>query len=89
VKADPFLAQFGRNVARARRRAGLTQEGLRDLSDIHPTEISRIENGRINVKVKTVERLASFLDVTPGQLLDGRARSGATEIHRRAAPGEA
>jgi hypothetical protein len=39
--------------------------------------------------VKTVERLASFLDVTPGQLLDGRARSGATEIHRRAAPGEA
>jgi transcriptional regulator with XRE-family HTH domain len=68
---DPFLAQFGRNVARARKRAGLTQEGLWDLSEIHPTEISRIENGRINVKIKTVERLATVLGVTPGQLLDG------------------
>jgi transcriptional regulator with XRE-family HTH domain len=68
---DPFLAQFGRNVASARRRAGLTQEGLRDLTDIHPTEISRIENGLVNVKIKTAERLARVLDVSPGQLLDG------------------
>jgi transcriptional regulator with XRE-family HTH domain len=68
---DPFLAQFGRNVARARKRAGLTQQGLWDHSEIHPTEISRIENGRINVKIKTVERLATVLGVTPGQLLDG------------------
>ncbi len=68
---DRFLREFGTNVARARNQAGLTQEELRDVSGIHPTEISRIENGLVNVKVKTVERLAVVLGVSPGQLLDG------------------
>lgn len=68
---DPFLAQFGRNVARARKRAGLTQEGLRDLCGIETAEISRIENGRVNVTIRRVERLAGVLGLSPGQLLDG------------------
>jgi len=68
---DPFLVQFGRNVARARKRAGLTQEGLRDLIDVDTAEISRIENGWVNVTIKRVELLAKVLGVTPGQLLDG------------------
>jgi transcriptional regulator with XRE-family HTH domain len=68
---DPFLKQFGRNVARARKRAGLTQEKLWDLSGIETAEISRIENGRVNVTIRRVERLASALGLSPGQLLDG------------------
>jgi transcriptional regulator with XRE-family HTH domain len=69
---DPFLVEFGSNVSRARRRAGLTQEALRDLIDIDPAEISRIENGWVNVTIKRVELLSKVLGVTPGQLLDGR-----------------
>jgi transcriptional regulator with XRE-family HTH domain len=68
---DPFLAQFGRNVARARKRAGLTQEGLRDRSGIETSEISRIENGKVNVTIRRVARLAKELDLSPGELLDG------------------
>jgi len=68
---DPFLAQFGRNVARARKRAGLTQEGLRDICGIETAEISRIENGHVNVTIRRVERLATAVELSPGQLLDG------------------
>jgi transcriptional regulator with XRE-family HTH domain len=68
---DPFLAQFGRNVARARKRVGLTQEGLRDRSGIETSEISRIENGKVNVTIRRVARLANELSISPGQLLDG------------------
>lgn len=67
---DP-VAQFARNVAEARRRAGLTQEDVSGDSGVHPTEVSRIENGDRDVRVSTVFRLAKALGVRPGQLLDG------------------
>lgn len=69
---DPLFLQFGRNVGRARKRAGLTQDELQKLCGIHASEISRIEKGARNVTIKTVARLAQVLGVTPGQLLDGR-----------------
>jgi transcriptional regulator with XRE-family HTH domain len=40
-------------------------------SGVHPTEVSRIENGERDARISTVFRLAKALHVTPGQLLDG------------------
>lgn len=68
---DDGVAQFARNVAAARRRLHLTQEDVSDRSGVHPTEVSRIENGERDVRVSTVFRLAAALEVSPGQLLDG------------------
>lgn len=68
---DEAVAQFARNVAEARKRARLTQEEVSRRSDVHPTEVSRIENGERDVRVSTVFRLAKALDVRPGELLDG------------------
>lgn len=68
---DEAVAQFARNVAEARRRGGLTQEEVSYRSGVHPTEVSRIENGNRDARVSTVFRLAEALDVSPGQLLDG------------------
>jgi transcriptional regulator with XRE-family HTH domain len=65
------VTRFAANVAEARRRAALTQEEVSAISGIHPTEVSRIENGERDVRVSTVFRLADALGVTPGQLLDG------------------
>jgi transcriptional regulator with XRE-family HTH domain len=69
---DALVVKFGHNVARARDLAGITQEGLSELCGIHPTEISRIENGRRDVKITTVARLSQALGTTPGALMDGR-----------------
>lgn len=68
---DGSVAHFANNVAEARRRAGLTQEEVSERSGVHPTEVSRIENGNRDARVSTVFRLAAALEVSPGQLLDG------------------
>ncbi len=72
---DESVAQFARNVGEARRRAGLTQEEVSYRSGVHPTEVSRIENGNRDARVSTVFRLAEALGVSPGQLLDGSTNS--------------
>jgi transcriptional regulator with XRE-family HTH domain len=73
---DAAVARFARNLAAARRRADLTQEELSDLSGVHPTEVSRIEHGRRDVRISTVARLAQALGLTPGQLVDGPGEAG-------------
>ncbi len=70
-RMDDGVAQFARNVALARRRLHLTQEEVSGRSGVHPTEVSRIENGERDVRVSTLVRLAGALEVSPGELLDG------------------
>ena len=47
----------GRMVREARRRAGLTQRGLAAKSGIPQETIARIERGRADPRVKTLDRL--------------------------------
>ncbi len=68
---DDAVAQFAQNLKEARRRARMTQEDVSRASDVHPTEVSRIENGERDARVSTVFRLAKALGVAPGQLMDG------------------
>ena len=68
---ESAIDRFARNVAQARRQAGLTQEEVSARSGVHPTEVSRIEHGERDVRVSTVYRLAEALGITAGSLLDG------------------
>jgi transcriptional regulator with XRE-family HTH domain len=63
--------RFGANLRRSRREAGLTQEGLRDTSGVHMTEISRLENGQKDPQLTTIVRLAKGLGIPAGELLAG------------------
>ena len=63
-------AQVARNLLRARKRYGLTQEEVSDRSGVHPTEISRIENGQRDVQITTIFKLAKAFDLTPRQFID-------------------
>lgn len=64
------MAGFGRNLRAARERLGLTQEEVAQRSGVHATEVSRIEAGKRDPKVSTLERLAKAVEVKPGRLLD-------------------
>jgi transcriptional regulator with XRE-family HTH domain len=64
-------AQLARNLVAVRKRYGLTQEQVSDRSGVHPTEISRIENGQRDVQISTIFKLAKAFDLTPGQFIDG------------------
>lgn len=56
-----FLVRFGRNLQRMRREAGLTQEQLAEMADLHPRMIQKLEGGETNLRLTTAARLLSAL----------------------------
>ena len=65
--------RFGRNVFRARRRAGLSQEELRIRAALHRTQIGMVERGLRLARLDTIIKLAGGIEVSPGDLLRGMA----------------
>ena len=69
------LEAFADNVRRLRKERGLTQERLAELSDLHLTDVARIETLRRDPGVKVVAKLAYGLDVPASDLLKGVTHS--------------
>jgi transcriptional regulator with XRE-family HTH domain len=67
---DP-TAQFAANLRRLRLAAGLTQERLSAVTQMEPSEISRLERGGRDPQLVTMVRLARGLDVTVAELVAG------------------
>ena len=63
--------QFGANVVRLRKRAGLSQEELGFRASLHRTEIGMIERGVRLARIDTLIKLAGALEVDAGDLLGG------------------
>jgi transcriptional regulator with XRE-family HTH domain len=63
--------QFGLNLRRYRRRAGLSQERVGYLAVLNRSEISLLERGRREPRLGTVVKLASALEVSLNMLLEG------------------
>lgn len=68
---SPATAEFGRRVRALRREQGLTQESLADKAGLHWTFIGQVERGRRNIGLHNILKVASALEATPGELLDG------------------
>jgi transcriptional regulator with XRE-family HTH domain len=66
----PRVGNLGQNLRVARQRLELTQEQVAERSGVHATEVSRIEAGKRDPKVTTLERLAAAVEVPPGRLLE-------------------
>ena len=71
-------AIFGESVRSQRVKSGWTQGELSKRSGIAQEEISRIENGQINLTIRTMSRLAKILDGDVAKML-GRL-SGKSKI---------
>jgi transcriptional regulator with XRE-family HTH domain len=63
--------QFGKNLVRYRKAAGVSQETLGSLAGLHRTEVGILEKGLRHPRIDTLVKLAGSLEVTPGELLDG------------------
>ena len=70
-KRDKSLTQFGRNVARLRSEAGLSQDKLSEKADLDRTYLSGIERGVRNPGIKKVIRIAKALGASVDQLCKG------------------
>ncbi len=64
------MGALGKNLRAARKRLGLTQEQVAERSGVQAGEISRIEAGKRDPRVSTLERLAKAVELKPGQLLE-------------------
>jgi transcriptional regulator with XRE-family HTH domain len=64
--------QFADNLRRHRERAGLSQEALGEICDLHRTEISLLERCKRSPRLETIVVLAQGLKLgSAGELLDG------------------
>jgi DNA-binding XRE family transcriptional regulator len=63
------VAQLARNVRQLRLAVGLTQTALAKRSGMNRSYLSRLESGRHNPTLATLERLAKSLEVMPGSFL--------------------
>lgn len=59
----------GHNLRAYRRARGLSQEAFADVLEVHRTYMGGIERGERNLTLKSVERIASRLDLDPLVLL--------------------
>lgn len=70
---DLLLSQIGLRVLRRRQALGWTQTDLADRLGIGRPNIYRIENGKQNVTVDTLCKLADALGITAVELFSGIA----------------
>jgi len=63
--------RFGLNLRKAREAAGMSQEQLAAAAKVHLSEVSRVERAQRDLRLSTILRLASGLDIRAAQLFDG------------------
>ncbi|MBS3988040.1 MAG: helix-turn-helix transcriptional regulator [Erysipelothrix sp.] len=61
--SNTVLELFGRRLRQFRTQQNLTQEALAKKIGLHPNYISDVENGRRNISLRLVAKLASGLGV--------------------------
>lgn len=66
-----FAARFGKNLARYRERAGLSQEELGVRASLHRTAVGQLERGERIPRADTLVKLAGSLGIRPELLLEG------------------
>lgn len=68
---DDVRKQFAENLRRQRTRAGLSQEALAELCNLHRTEISLLERSKRSPRLETIVILARGLQLaSPAELLE-------------------
>lgn len=66
---DSLNESVARNIRRLRLARGLSQEALADECGLHRTYVGAVERGERNITLRTLERLACALRVSPMELL--------------------
>jgi transcriptional regulator with XRE-family HTH domain len=70
VKSFDPLRAFGQRLRELRESAGVSQEKLAEMADLHRNYVGSLERGQSNVSLLAMVRLAKSLKVKPYQLID-------------------
>ena len=69
VKITKKEVKLGKRIKRLRRKVGLTQEQLAEKVNVSTTHIGLVETGKRRVSLKTLQKIASALEVKVKELL--------------------
>jgi len=71
MRGNFFYKRIGEKIITARKNHNLSQETLATLSDLDRTYISRIEKGKANPTIKSLNKIAQALKTKVSDLLEG------------------
>lgn len=63
MKDEEALKKFGFNVKLERMRQGITQAEFAEMLNVHEKYVSRIETGKQNATIKTLNKLSKTLKI--------------------------
>lgn len=63
------LKIIGKNISRIRKERKLTQEDLCGIAEIDRSYLSELENGKMNVTISSLVKIADALDIELKELL--------------------
>lgn len=66
---EEILKNLGIKLKYKRLQKGLTQEALAEMIDVHEKYIGKIETGKQNITIKTLNRIANALEIDIYNLL--------------------
>jgi len=88
--ASAAARYIGARLAEVRAdRAGITQDQLAALTGIDSSNIRAYESGRAMPSIHTLVRIATALDIAPGELIDGLEPEAFGEPRRKRGRGAA
>lgn len=64
-------AELATKIRKLRAKHGWSQEELADRAGLHRTYISHIENGKREISLETMCKVAHALEITPSELMKG------------------
>ncbi|MBK8626940.1 MAG: helix-turn-helix transcriptional regulator [Saprospiraceae bacterium] len=67
---DEYLILCGKRVRELRMSHGYSQEHFANLCDVEPSQISRIELGKINTSISQALKISAALHITMSELFN-------------------
>lgn len=70
MEPKPFLKILGERIRTLRKAKKISQERLAELSSLHPTYISNMEQGKVNASIYSYYKVANALEIPLSELVN-------------------
>jgi len=68
----PITNKIGDRIKELRSRQGISQESLAHLADLDRTYVNSVENGKRNISIENIEKIAKALKISIKEFFDDK-----------------
>lgn len=70
MKEQVLFKKVARRIKQLREERGYSQQEFAGMLDYEKSNMSRLESGKVNIKLSTIYKIAKALDITMSELLE-------------------